>query len=137
VCWAPHAAPLQRRSIEEKKKSRVCREDALLAQGIDLFGPGESSKNLKDHLALLRLAASIELEGEPIRSHRPLTGFAIKWVKQASRLLIRKYTDVLFARQNHFNAEVIAALSEMSRRLDEQKAENQRLRERLEALEPR
>jgi len=43
-----------RRSIEEKKKSRVFRQDPLLAQGIDLLHPAVSNASLSDRLALLR-----------------------------------------------------------------------------------
>lgn len=126
-----------RNSIEDKKKSRVYRQDALLAQGTDLFRLGDSNKSLTDHLALLRFAARIDLEGEPVVSHRAFMGFAIKWVKQLSRFWIRKYTDSLFAKQNYFNAELIAILSELNQQIEDQKAENRRLREQLEALSQR
>lgn len=126
-----------RGSIEEKKKSRVYRQDAFLAQGIDLPQLNESNRSIADHLALLRYAARIDLQGEQITSHRPLMGFAIKSAKRLTRLCIRKYTDSIFARQNHFNAELISVLSEMNERLEASKAENERLKEQLEALTKR
>jgi hypothetical protein len=121
-----------RRSIEDKQKSRVYRQDALLAQGIDLLRLDDSSKSIADRLALLKYAARIDLEGEQITSHRPLMGFAIKWAKRLTRFWIRKYTDSIFTKQNHFNAELISTLSELNHRLEELKNENERLREELE-----
>ena len=123
-----------RGSIEEKKESRIYRQDALLAQGVGLLRPGESNKNLRDHLGLLKHLAPLDLEGDPIVSHRALTGRAIRWAKKLTRFWVRKYTDGLFARQSHFNAELVEALAELNRQIEEQKAENQRLREQLDAL---
>jgi hypothetical protein len=119
-----------RHSIEEKKKSRVYRHDAFLSQGIDFLQPGESGKNSADHLALLRWMARMDLEGEPIASHRPLAGFAIKWFKRVTRFWVRKYTDGILSRQNHFNAEMINILSEMNKRIEQLEAENDQLRKR-------
>jgi len=126
-----------RQSIEEKKKSRIYHEDVLLAQGTDLFQPGESSRNMTDHLALLKYVARIDLEGEQITSHRAFVGLVIKLAKRFARFWIRKYTDGIFIKQDHFNAEVIAVLSELSQRLEKQEAENKQLREQLEALSRR
>ncbi|KPL11982.1 hypothetical protein AMJ85_02370 [candidate division BRC1 bacterium SM23_51] len=126
-----------RGSIEEKKKSRAYRQDALLAQGIDLLQLSESSKSIADHLTLLKYAARIDLEGEQITSHRPFMGFAIKCAKRLTRLWIRKYTDSIFTKQNHFNAEMISVLSELNHRLEELKAESARLRELLETFSRR
>jgi hypothetical protein len=58
-------------------------------------------------------------------------GFAIKWAKRLTRFWIRKYTDSILTKQNHFNAELISVLSEMNHRLEELKAENKHLREQL------
>jgi len=123
-----------RRSIEEKKSSRAYHHDALLSQGIDVLQLSRSSKNLADHLALLKYAARIDLEGEQITSHRPVLGFAIKWAKRLTRFWIRKYTDSIFTKQNHFNAELIAVLSELNHRVEEMKKENERLRKQIETL---
>lgn len=123
-----------RRSIEEKKKSRTYGQDTLLSAGIDVLQLSESSKSIADHLALLKYAARIDLEGEQITSHRRLMGFAIQWAKRLTRFWIRKYTDSIFTKQNHFNAELIAVLSELNQRLEELKAENERLRKQIESL---
>lgn len=126
-----------RRSIDEKKKSRVYRQDALLAQGIDVLQLSQSSKGLADHLALLKYAARIDLEGEQISSHRPFMGFAIKWAKRLTRFWIRKYTDSIFTKQNHFNAELISVLSELNHQVEELKSENERLRRENETRSSR
>lgn len=121
-----------RRSIDEKKKAYNYREDALLAQGIDVLQLSRSSKSMADHIALLKYAARMDLEGEQISSHRPLMGFAIKWAKRLTRFWIRKYTDSIFSKQNHFNAEMISVLSELNRQIEELKAENERLLRELD-----
>jgi len=123
-----------RQNIAEKKRSRSYREDVLLAQGVNLLGLDESSKNIPDHLALLQYVARIDLEGEPISSHRTFMGFAIKLVKRLSRFCVRKYTDGLFARQNHFNAETLAVLTELNQKIAQLKAENEELRKKVESL---
>jgi hypothetical protein len=121
-----------RRSITEKKKTRLHRHDAFLAQGADLLRVGDSAKNLRTRLGLLAQAARIDPEGEPISSHRPLLGPAIKWVKRVTRFWIRKYTDGLLAGQNRFNADVVSALTELHEQLQTTRAENERLRRQLE-----
>jgi len=126
-----------RTNIEERKKSRHFREDVLLAQGVDFLPPGQSSKSGADRLALLVYAARLDLEGEPIASHRTFFGFAIKWAKRFARFWTRKYTDGVFSQQNHFNSEVIATLSELTKRLEQLEAENRELREQLDALSRR
>ena len=125
-----------RKSIAEKKKSRVYRQDALLSQGIDVLQLNQVNKGLADHLALLKYAARIDLEGEQISSHRPLMGIVIKWAKRLTRFWIRKYTDSIFTKQNHFNAEVISVLSELNHQLEELKAENERLRKQVGGVSP-
>jgi hypothetical protein len=124
-----------RQSIQEKRKSRVYRQDALLAQGIDLLQMSQGNKTLANHLAILRYMARIDIEGEQITSHRPVLGFAIKWAKRLTRVWVRKYTDSILTKQNHFNAETIAVLSEMNQQLEELKAENQRLHDELDATQ--
>jgi len=123
-----------RKNIEARNKSRVCREDALLPQGSDFLQPGNATQSTADHLALLSRLAQIDLEGEPIVSHRSFLRFPIRWAKAFTRFWVRKYTDDLLTRQNCFNAEVLAVLSDLNRQLEEQKAENKRLREQIETL---
>jgi len=122
-----------RHTIAEKKKSRVCRQDALLSQGTDLFRL-DTSKSVTSRLALLNFTASLNLEGQPIVSHRPLVGFAIRFAKQLWRRMTRTYTDAIFAEQSRFNAEMTTAVSDLHQQLQEQRAENQRLRELIERL---
>ena len=121
-----------RRSISEKKKAFNYREDVLLAQGIDALQLTRSGKSIADHISLLKYTARMDLEGEQISSHRPLMGFAIKWAKRLTRFWIRKYTDSIFTKQNHFNSEMISVLSELNHHLEQLKGENERLRQQLE-----
>jgi len=121
-----------RRNISARRKTRIHRHDALLAQGADLLRVGEPETNLRARLGLLTQAARIDPEGEPISSHRPLVGGAIKWAKRLTRFWVRKYTDGLLARQNRFNADVASALTELHEQLEAARAENERLRRHLE-----
>jgi len=124
-----------RRSIQEKRKSRAFRQDALLAQSIDILQLSQGDRSIADHLALLKYAARIDLEGEQITSHRPLAGFFIKMVKRLTRTWVRKYTDSIFTKQNHFNAELITVLSDLHQQVQDLRTENERLREELRPRE--
>ncbi len=123
-----------RQSIAEKKRARLIRYDAFLAQGAEPLPLSDSSRNLADHLALLQMAGRMDLEGEPIVSHRPVAGFFITLAKRFSRFWIRKYTDGVLAKQNYFNSETVRLLTEMNRRIEALEAENERLRAEIESL---
>ena len=117
-----------RESIESKRAAGILREEPWLSRRLDLANlPGSARRNA-DKLALLQLAGRIELEGEPIKSHRPVDGPLINFVKRIARFWTRKYTDPIFIRQGHFNSEILEILNDLVR-------ENQELERRLEALE--
>jgi len=119
-----------RESIEAKRASGLLRDEPWLSQRLDIANlPGSARRNA-DRLALLQMAGRLELEGDPIRSHRPLLGPVINLVKRVSRFWIRKYTDQIFIRQAHYNAELLDILSDLVR-------ENQRMEKRLSVLEKR
>lgn len=117
-----------RESIESKRAAGILREEPWLSRRLDLANlPGSARRNA-DKLALLQLAGRIELEGEPIKSHRPIVGPLINFVKRVTRFWTRKYTDPIFIRQGHFNSEILEILNDLVR-------ENQELERRLDALE--
>ncbi len=122
-----------RQSIAEKKRARLIRYDAFLAQGADPLPLSDSTRNLADHLALLQMAGRMDLEGEPIVSHRPIAGVLITLAKRISRFWIRKYTDGVLAKQNYFNSEAVRLLSEMNRRIEALESETARLRAEIES----
>jgi hypothetical protein len=74
----------------------------------------------------------IDLKGEPIRSHRPVLGIAIKSFKKFTRYWVRKYTDALFLRQNWFNQESVAATDLLIRHVEELEQKVDDLNRRLE-----
>ena len=67
----------------------------------------------------MEAAARVDLEGEPITSHRPVTGSIIKFVKRQTRFWIRKYTDPILLRQTMFNVELLKTVRELRTELDE------------------
>jgi hypothetical protein len=93
-----------------------------------------------EQLDLLRAAARLQLEGDPIRSHRPRLGRVIVAWKKFVRYWVRKYTDALFLRQSFFNSQVVGALEQLQQRVDALEDEVAALREALRrqgAGEPR
>lgn len=119
-----------RSAVEEKRRAGIYRDDDW--PGGNQFYPGPTSGD--DHLALLRSAARVDLEGEPIQSHRPLAGLAVMALKRFSRYWVRKYTDSLFLRQSTFNAETVSALAALRREVDELRGEVARLKAQVESL---
>ena len=119
-----------RSAVEEKRRAGIYRDDDWPCDS--QFHPGPSAGD--DQLALLRSAARVDLEGEPIQSHRPLAGLVVMTLKRFSRYWVRKYTDSLFLRQSTFNAETVSALANLRREVDELRAEVTRLKAQVETL---
>lgn len=105
--------------IEEKKRAGIYKDDPILTQKFNPLNSDFFTASIKGRLELLKILAAVNLDGEPITSHRPLSGFFIKSVKKFFRYWIRKYTDSVFAKQNQFNNEVITLLDQISDELDE------------------
>jgi hypothetical protein len=117
-----------RKNMETKRAAGLLRDEPWLSQRLDMARMSDSAREHADQLALLRMTSRLELQGEPIRSHRPLLGPVINGLKRVTRFWVRKYTDPLFLRQSHYNAEVLALLEHVMR-------ENESLRHQMEVLE--
>jgi hypothetical protein len=118
-----------RRRVAEKRRAGLYADDQLPA-GLTAATPGTtagSALSPERHISAMRGAAQVDLAGEPIRSHRPVTGAFIKTWKRFTRFWIRRYTDPLFLRQSYFNAEATAAAEALLREI-------RQLRHELEAL---
>ncbi len=88
-----------------------------------------------EDIDLLRAAATLDLQGDPIRSHRPFTGrFIIAW-KKFVRFWVRKYTDSLFLRQSFFNSRVVGTLEQLRQRLETLEEEVESLRAEVARLQ--
>jgi hypothetical protein len=125
-----------RRNVASKKKANIYKDEPWLPPGGQLHA-SDGAFGVDDHLVLLRSAGRLDLEGEAVKSHRPFAGMFIKAAKKFSRFWVRKYTDVLFLRQSYFNAEAIAVLTAMKKRIEELEAEVERLREEMTGDETR
>ena len=122
-----------RKSIEEKKKSQVYIEEPWMLQDISQPQLRLDMKRASDTLAMLKIAGRLDLEGEPISSHRMFSGHFIKFMKRSTRFWIRKYTDAIFFKQNHFNLEIVNVISQMNEQIQDLKSENERLSNELRA----
>lgn len=123
--------------VEEKRRRGLYRDEPWLHQTIDFASLGTGERNLSDQLAMLKMASRIDLEGEPISSHRPITGQFIVWIKKWSRFWVRRYTDSIFYKQNHFNAEIVNLLTELAGQINELREEVQRLESRASDTPPK
>ena len=115
-------------SIEEKKKSQVYIEEPWMLQDISQPHMRLDMKRASDTLAMLKIAGRLDLEGEPISSHRMISGYFIKLLKKVTRFWTRKYTDAIFFKQNHFNMELVNIISQMNEQIHELKQEIVRLK---------
>ena len=114
--------------VAEKREKGLYRDEPWLAEGLEPNGVANATRDIADQLAMLKMAARIDLEGEPITSHRRFTGRLIVWFKRWTRFWIRRYTDGVFYEQNHFNSESVNLLSELTRQVED-------LRKAVDALE--
>jgi hypothetical protein len=117
-----------RASIQAKREAGILRDESWLSQRLDEQDLPGSMRESADRLALIRMAGRLDVNGDPVKSHRPIVGRVIVFLKRATRFWIRKYTDTIFTRQAHFNAEVTRLLGDLIQ-------ENRDLRARAEALE--
>jgi hypothetical protein len=117
-----------RASIDSKREAGVLRDEAWLSRRLDSANLPGSARQSADRLALIKMAGRLDLAGDPIKSHRPVLGWAIIAWKRFSRYWTRKYTDQIFTRQTHCNAEVLHLLTELVR-------ETEDLRDRLAKAE--
>lgn len=117
-----------RERVEEKRREGVYGDGPWLRPTPDFTERHADAGRLTDRLEMLKMGARIDLESEPITSHRRVTGLVIVWLKQWSRFLIRRYTDSILYRQNHLNAEVADLLTDLTREVEQ-------LTLRVEALE--
>lgn len=117
-----------RASIRAKRDAGILRDESWLARRLDELGLPGALRETTDRLALIRMAGRLDPNGDPLKSHRPIIGRLIVAVKRATRYWIRKYTDTIFTRQAHFNAEVTRLLADLVR-------ENEDLRRRVDALD--
>jgi hypothetical protein len=117
-----------RASIQSKREAGILRDEAWLSRRLDASDLPGSARRGAERLGLIQMSGRLDLAGDPLKSHRPLTGWLIVGWKRFTRYWIRKYTDQLFTRQTHFNSEVLQMLAELAR-------ENDELRERLGKLE--
>ena len=103
--------------VAEKRKAGIYPEWPASLERLDLGLLSAADREQK--WALLDAAAAIDLQGEPIKSHRPISGFFIKALKRFTRFWIRKYTDPIFLRQSMFNAELLKEVRELRHELDD------------------
>jgi hypothetical protein len=117
-----------RRNVEEKRAANVYRDDLWQGQP-SLARADDPDCSMDEHLASLRAAGRVQIEGEPITSHRPILGIFIIKYKKFWRYWTRKYTDTLFLRQSLYNSEVAATLTAMNREIRELREEVRSLRD--------
>ncbi len=121
-----------RKAVEEKKRMGIYRDDEWCVE----LPHGTVPQAGTDSLTLLRSSAHVDLDGEPIQSHRALTGTVVMAVKRFTRYWVRKYTDPLFLRQSAFNAESVNTLASLRREVDELRSEVNRLKNQLPTEQP-
>ena len=120
-----------RSSIEAKKKSQIYIEEPWMMQDVTQPELRLNSMKTADALAMLKIAGRLDMEGEKITSHRRFGGSFIKFMKRTTRFWVRRYTDAIFFKQNHFNMEIVDVLSRMNNQMLELKNENESLKEEL------
>lgn len=116
-----------RQAVEEKRRAGIY--DTELPQLAGFLRPGSSELGLDDQINLLAACAQMDLEGEPISSHRPVTGAIIVGFKRFFRFWTRKYTDGLFLRQSHFNTEAVSTIRDLRREVENLRREVAELRD--------
>lgn len=121
-----------RQLVEKRKRERIY-EEPRSAEARSTFG-AEWVTTVGEQLDLLRAAARLELQGDPIRSHRPFTGRLIVAWKKFVRFWVRKYTDAVFLRQSFFNSQVVAAVEKLEQRIDALEDEVALLRAQLKEV---
>ncbi len=114
-------------AVEEKRRAGIY--DAELPQLSSFLRPGSSALGLDDQINLLAASAQLDLDGDPISSHRPVSGPFIVAFKKFFRLWTRKYTDGLFLRQSHFNTEAVATIRDLRREVENLRREVAELRD--------
>ncbi|MGB9692196.1 MAG: hypothetical protein ACPL7D_08505 [Candidatus Sumerlaeaceae bacterium] len=120
--------------VQEKRASKLYDEPATGSmQARSSFG-AEWVTSVGEELDLLRAAARLALEGEPIRSHRPRIGRLIIAWKKFVRFWVRKYTDAIFLRQSFFNTKVVATLERLEQRVERLENELDLLRHEVARL---
>ncbi|MBN1515320.1 hypothetical protein JXA32_02000 [Candidatus Sumerlaeota bacterium] len=122
-----------RTSIDNKKKSQIYIEEPWMMQDITRPHTGMGTQRTADMLAMLRIAGRLDLEGEKITSHRRLWGSLIVALKRITRFWVRRYTDAIFFKQNHFNLQIVDVLAQMNQQLNEVKQENEQLKAHIAA----
>ena len=108
-----------RERIEEKKKAGIYKDEPLFTQPIDILSVDILKKGFKDRTEVLKILGTLNLEGDPITSHRPILGSIIKTFKKIFRYWTRKYTDSLFGKQCQFNNEVVNILEKITEEVEE------------------
>lgn len=106
------------RSAVEQKRAAGFYRDVPLPFDLRYFRVGPSGSEVHITLDVLRAASKLNIDGEPIRSHRRVTGFFVKAVKKLTRYWTRKYTDPLFLQQSYFNAQVLTALAALQQEVE-------------------
>lgn len=121
------------KEIKERIDKR--KRDGIYLEGDDVAQLEEIELKLKEtgesgqKLLRLNTFATIDLEGDPIVSHRKIAGPIIKLFKKISRVVIRKYTDSIFCKQSNFNSEIISYLTDMSLKLNQIEKELNKLKQ--------
>lgn len=113
-----------RRRVAEKQQSGEYADDPAALEMLNFTG-FLPQKEDERRIALLQAAANVEIEGEPISSHRPVAGAFIKAIKKLTRFWIRKYTDPIFLRQSMFNDELLKLVLEQRGQIEELKRERE------------
>lgn len=121
-----------RRLVAEKRPTKIYEEPAG-SPARSTFG-AEWVTTVGEQVDLLRAAARLDVQGEPITSHRRYTGrFIVAW-KKFVRFWVRKYTDAIFLRQSFFNSQVVGALEQLEQRIETLEDEVNTLRAQVKEL---
>ncbi|MBX7246457.1 MAG: hypothetical protein K1X53_13250 [Candidatus Sumerlaeaceae bacterium] len=112
-----------RRQVAEKKRTGIYPDDPGPVRSRPALPDFGAQQPFEVHYEAMRSAAHIDLAGEPISSHRPVTGNFIVAVKRFTRFWIRRYTDSLFMRQSYFNAEAANTIAALRREIEDLRAE--------------
>ncbi len=115
------------KNIMTEIKSRIAakQKNGTYLKGDDVVQLEEIENKLKDvgdlskKLIRLHSLSSLDLEGDPIVSHRKVWGPVIKFFKKTTRFWTRKYTDPIFFKQNNLNVNIVDCLMDLSIRLNQ------------------
>ena len=115
--------------IDKKKRAGLYLDGDDVAQLEEIESKLKETGELGQKLLRLNTFATIDLEGDPIVSHRKIAGPIIKFFKKISRIVIRKYTDSIFCKQSNFNSEIISYLTDISLKLNQIEKELNKLKQ--------